>query len=161
MSALEFAIKMELDGERYYLEQAEINKDNNLRPVFELLAGEERLHAEILEQYAKKAEYDLADSGAYKTFKNVFADLDDFSVEVKTTPDQLDGYRLALEKEREMIELYEKMLQEGKTEQDKELFGFLVKEEKKHYQIFADIIEHLIKAEQWVEDAEFGLREEY
>jgi len=54
-----------------------------------------------------------------------------------------------------MVELYEKMLQEAKTDQDRELFGFLIKEEKKHYQIFSDIIEHLLKAEQWVEDAEF------
>jgi len=48
VSALKFAIQMELDGERYYLEQAELNKDNNLRPVFVMLAGEERKHAEIL-----------------------------------------------------------------------------------------------------------------
>ncbi len=161
MSALEFAIRMELDGERYYLDQAELNKNNNLRPVFELLAAEERLHSEILRKYAKKAEYDLAGSRAYAEFKNVFADLDDFSVKIKTTPDQLDGYRLALEKEREMIELYRKMLQESETKQDRQLFEFLVEEEKKHYKIFAEIIEHLIKAEQWVEDAEFGLREEY
>ncbi|MDI9441400.1 MAG: ferritin family protein [Bacillota bacterium] len=161
MSALKFAIQMELDGERYYLEQAELNKDNNLRPVFVMLAGEERKHAEILQQYADESDYNLTESGAYTEFKNVFADLDDFSVEVKTTPEQLDGYRLALEKEREMVELYEKMLQEAKTDQDRELFGFLIKEEKKHYQIFSDIIEHLLKAEQWVEDAEFGLREEY
>ncbi len=161
MSALEFAIQMELDGERYYRDQAELNKDNNLQPVFELLANEERQHADILRKYAKKSDYDFTDSRAFAEFKNVFADLDAFSVEVKTTPDQLDGYRLALEKEREMIELYEKMLRESETKQDRKLFEFLIEEEKKHYRIFAEIIEHLIKAEQWVEDAEFGLMEEY
>ncbi len=33
---------MELDGEKYYLEQAEKNKDTNLATVFKLLAKDER-----------------------------------------------------------------------------------------------------------------------
>jgi len=30
MNSIEFAINMELDGVKYYTEQAEINKDNSL-----------------------------------------------------------------------------------------------------------------------------------
>ena len=159
MTALEFAIQMELDGEKYYLEQAEKNKDNNLYTVFKILADEERVHAEILEKHAKEIEYEMA---AYTEFQNVFVSLDDFNVETKAAPDQLDGYRLALQKEQESIDLYEKMLAEAKRDEDRVLFEFLVEQEKIHYQVFDDIIQHLIKAEQWVEDAEFGRRmEEY
>lgn len=162
MTALEFAIQMELDGEKYYLEQAEKNKDNNLYTVFKILADEERVHAEILEKHAKEIEYEMDESAAYTEFQNVFVSLDDFNVETKTAPDQLDGYRLALQKEQESIDLYEKMLAEAKRDEDRALFEFLVEQEKIHYQVFDDIIQHLIKAEQWVEDAEFGRRmEEY
>ena len=162
MTALEFAIQMELDGEKYYLEQAEKNKDNNLHIVFKILADEERLHAEILEKHAKQVEYEMDESIAYTEFQNVFRDLDDFDVETKTAPDQLDAYRLALQKEQESIDLYEKMLAEAKREEDRALFSFLVEQENIHYRVFDDIIQHLIKAEQWVEDAEFGRRmEEY
>lgn len=162
MTALEFAIQMELDGEKYYLEQAEKNKDNNLYTVFKILADEERVHAEILEKHAKEIEYEMDESAAYTEFQNVFVSLDDFNVETKTAPDQLDGYRLALQKEQESIDLYEKMLAEAKRDEDRVLFEFLVEQEKIHYQVFDDIIQHLIKAEQWVEDAEFGRRmEEY
>jgi|SRR5690554_1513014 rubrerythrin len=152
---------MELDGEQYYNEQAMINKNNPLFPVFKLLAQEERIHANILEQYSVQAEYDLTESEAYSRFKNVFANMDEFSVEIKSSPEQIDAYRLALEKERASIELYEKMQNDAKSDQDKTLFAFLVEQEKIHYRIFDDIIQHLIKAEQWVEDAEFGVREEY
>ncbi|NLJ74336.1 MAG: ferritin family protein [Firmicutes bacterium] len=162
MTALEFAIQMELDGEKYYLEQAEKNKDNNLYTVFKILADEERVHAEILEKHAKEIEYEMDESAAYTEFQNVFVSLDDFNVETKAAPDQLDGYRLALQKEQESIDLYEKMLAEAKRDEDRVLFEFLVEQEKIHYQVFDDIIQHLIKAEQWVEDAEFGRRmEEY
>jgi rubrerythrin len=44
---------------------------------------------------------------------------------------------------------------------EKRLFEFLVEQEKLHYNMFQDLIEHVIKAEQWVESAEFGLREDY
>lgn len=162
MTALEFAIQMELDGEKYYLEQAEKNKDNNLYTVFKILADEERVHAEILEKHAKEIEYEMDESAAYTEFQNVFVSLDDFNVETKAAPDQLDGYRLALQKEQESIDLYEKMLAEAKRDEDRVLFEFLVEQEKIHYQVFDDITQHLIKAEQWVEDAEFGRRmEEY
>lgn len=162
MTALEFAIQMELDGEKYYLEQAEKNKDNSLHTVFKILADEERLHAEILEKHAKQVKYEMDESVAYTEFQHVFADLDDFDVETKAAPDQLDAYRLALKKEQESIDLYEKMLAEAKREEDRALFAFLVEQEKIHYRVFHDIIQHLIKAEQWVEDAEFGRRmEEY
>lgn len=161
MSALEFAIKLELDGEKYYNEQAQLNKDNELSSVFKILAAEERMHAEILERYAKDENYKLVDSKAYSEFESVFANMENFSSNIKTAPEQIDAYRLALTKEQEMIDLYKKMHKEVKSKQDKELFAFLVEQEKIHYRLFDDIIQHLIKAEQWVEDAEFGLREDY
>ncbi len=34
MKPLEFAIKMELDGEQYYLKQAKINEGNSLKRYF-------------------------------------------------------------------------------------------------------------------------------
>ena len=48
MNSIEFAINMELDGVKYYTEQAEINKDNSLNTVFLLLAKDEGNHARIL-----------------------------------------------------------------------------------------------------------------
>ncbi len=161
MTAVEFAIKMELDGEVYYSEQAEKAEHPGLKAVFTLLAQEEREHASLLEKYAAQREYELQESQVPKHFKGIFQDEKDLKVEFKANPEELDAYKLALEKEKESIELYEKMGLEATSEEEKRLFAFLVEQETIHYNTFQNLIEHVIKAEQWVESAEFGLREDY
>ena len=44
MNSLEFAISMELEGGKYYREQAEKNQGNSLRTVFLMLAEDEDNH---------------------------------------------------------------------------------------------------------------------
>lgn len=161
MEDLKFAIKMELDGEKFYLGQAEINKDNKLATVFNFLAKDERKHANILENKLNNSSYELSEDKSLEAYKNVFEDSEDFKVKIKTNPDQIDAYRLALEKEKKSIDLYEKLKKEATDEKGKELFEFLIKMEKNHYQIFNEMIQHLRRAEEWVEDAEFGTRETY
>lgn len=161
MKPLEFVIKMELDGEQYYLKQAKINEGNSLKTIFLNLARDERKHANILENKAKELDYELKDSKTLEEYKNVFEDLDDFQVEIKEIPSQLDAYRMALEKEKESIELYEKMLEDAVNEKEEMLFKFLIKEEKEHYRLLNDLVLLVSRPEEWVESAEFGLREDY
>ncbi len=161
MKAIEFAIRMELDGEKYYLERSEKAQHAGLKAVFELLAADEREHANLLEKYAAKASYELRQSEVAAHFESVFGSEQDLQIEYKVRPGELDAYKLALEKEKESIDLYEKMGSEVSSEEEKKLFRFLVEQEKIHYNAFQDLIEHVIKAEQWVESAEFGLREDY
>lgn len=161
MNYLEFAIKMELDGEKYYLSQAEKNQGNNLNTVFLMLAEDERMHADILKKKFDKLSYELTEKNTLIEYKNVFEDLDDFEDEMKANPNQLDAYRMALDREEESIDLYEKMLKEAVDHKDKTLFEFLIEQEKMHYKIIEEIISHLSRAEEWVESAEFGLREDY
>ena len=68
---------------------------------------------------------------------------------------------MALEKEKESIELYEKMLEDAVDEKEKMLFKFLIKEEKEHYKLLNDLVLLVSRPEEWVESAEFGLREDY
>ena len=48
------AIRMELDGEKYYMEQAEKHKNSGLYTIFLTLAKDERKHAQILEDRMKQ-----------------------------------------------------------------------------------------------------------
>ena len=161
MDYIEFAIQMELDGEKYYNEQAEKNKGNRLEKVFRLLAEDEHRHADIVRKYADAKGYELDEKNALNEFKNVFSDEKDFGVEIEAMPHQIDAYRLALSKEQESIDLYKKMKDEAETDDGKKLFGYLVKQEEEHYNIFDNLVDHLRKAEDWVEDAEFGRRPKY
>lgn len=161
MNSIEFAIKMELDGEKYYRDQAENNLGNPLNAVFLLLAEDENGHAVLLKNELAKITYDLADNETLADTNNVFKDRGDFKNNFEKIPNQLDVYRMALQMEKDSIELYQKFYEESADEQTKKLFGYLVKQEENHYKIFDDLITLVERPEEWVEDAEFGVREEY
>lgn len=161
MSYVEFAIQMEIDGQKYYLEQAEKNKGTALEKVFTMLAKDEEKHEALVRTYAKAVEYQLSDENAITEFKNVFKSSEAFKTELKGMPEQIDAYRMALGKEKESIDLYQKMKEEATAEKEKTLFDYLIRQEEYHYTIFDNLVQHLRHAEEWVEDAEFGKRETY
>ena len=161
MNPLEFAIKMELDGEQYYARQTEINENNPLRSVCLLMAEDEKKHAEILKNKLKGLPFELTNTNIRNQCKNIFAGLKDMNVARETLPSQLDFYRTALNLEQESINLYTDLSSQAKDAEEKEVFDFLIQQEKYHYQTLEELVALLSRAEEWVESAEFGIREEY
>ena len=72
MRSYEFAIRMELDGEKYYMEQAEKHKNSGLYTIFLTLAKDERKHAQILEDRMKQLTPDLSETTSYDEYKMCF-----------------------------------------------------------------------------------------
>jgi len=161
MSNLEFAINMELDGEKYYTEQAQKNKDNHLNIVFLMLAKDEANHAIVLKNKFNELPYELKDNNTLPEFKNVFKGIADFTNGIEKIPYQVDVYRTALEREKQSIDLYEKFLSESTDDKAKRLFEYLVKQEEDHFTILEDIVTFVNRPTDWVESAEFGIRKEY
>ncbi|MBN2878733.1 MAG: ferritin family protein [Clostridia bacterium] len=161
MNILEYAIKMEKEGEAYYRKQAEISKNSSLKKVCLLLADEEKSHAAILENKMNSKKYTLEKSEIVSQTENIFSDLENMKSEIKEVPSQLDFYRFVLENEQKSIDLYEGFLSESTKDDEKELFSFLIGEEKNHYALVDELVKLLTNAEQWVESAEFGIREDY
>lgn len=157
MDILVYAIKMELDGEKYYKEQAELNRENNLYNVFIDLAKDESDHAKILEDKARGSFYRL-NSSVRSSVENVFAGLSN-AKDIPRYEGQLEVYKAALEKEKQSIDLYKKLLSESGS--DKELYDYLIEQEEEHCRIIEEIIRIASRPEEWVEAAEFGLREDY
>lgn len=161
MNSLDFAIKMEQDGEQYYKSQAELNKDNHLYSVCMMLAKDEARHAALLDRIQNQKSYNLVDNDTIGHVKNVFADLGDIKSEIKDYPSQLDFYRTALAREEDSIKLYTELLEKAGSAPDKMVFEYLIKQEKQHYETFEWLVTMLLNAEEWVESAEFGLRKDY
>jgi rubrerythrin len=161
MTALEYALKMERDGEKYYSEQAEKNKGNKLQVVFALLAEEERKHADILEKHAGQSEYSLENSPALRGIPNVFENIEHGSrTDLKMFILQVDLYRLALDMENRSVALYEKLLSETDDDGEKALFGFLLGQEKEHVSLMYDFVAMLDRSRKTV-FAESGLTDDY
>ncbi|MDD3171186.1 MAG: ferritin family protein [Bacilli bacterium] len=161
MCDLKFAIQMELDGEDYYRKQAELNKDNSLYTVCMLLAIEEKEHSEILLNKLNDKSYQLVDTNTLENAKNIFANIGNVKTEAKKIASQLDFYRLASKNEVASIKLYEKYLNESQEKKEKELFLFLISQEKQHLAILEELAKLISRAEEWTESAEFGIREDY
>ncbi|MBC7960330.1 MAG: ferritin family protein [Vallitaleaceae bacterium] len=161
MNSLEFAIRMELDGEKYYKEQAEINKDNELSTVFLNLAQDEENHAKIMQNMFNELTYELKDNNTLDQSKSVFKGIGDFENKVWKLPRQIDLYREALEREKESIELYSKLLGLATDGHEKECFEYLVNQEEDHFAILEELILLASHPEEWVESAEFGIRKGY
>ena len=159
MNNVQFAINMELEGRKYYLEQAELNKENELHTVFTMLADSEKDHAELLRRYRNDKVLDLSDSFIRPEFRSVFRDLTQFAK--GHSAKQLEAYRVATEQEEKSIELYQNMLTEAEGPQDVELFEFLIKQEQEHLILFEELVKLVTRPEEWVESAEFGIREDY
>ena len=151
---------MELDGEKYYSDQAEIAKDIYLKNIFLILAKDESSHAKILQDKSNNLSYELKNNETLSEAKNLFKGIKNFKNELKQNPDQLDLYRVALEKEKESIDLYEKLLSQAEDDKSKDLFKFLIKQEKDHYTTLDELVSQLNKCNDWVEAAEFGVRPE-
>jgi len=125
---------------------------------YAILADQEAAHAALLAKRRENPSANLPKSD-HSDFRSVFSGLADFRSEIKVTPDQLDVYRLALEKERESIALYERMLSENP--EDANLFEYLIRQETEHAILLEEIVKIVERPHSWVEAAEFGIREEY
>lgn len=159
MNTYELALSLEEDMEKYYLDQADKHDESHLKQVFINLAKAERQHATLLTQNQDKLTAPVEDQDIVEEAGKLFKDIDDVKSLGKATPTQLDSYRKALDMEERSLKLY-RDLQEKDPER-KEIYKFLENEEDKHCIILEEIVKLTQRPEEWVESAEFGVREDY
>lgn len=161
MELLDLALSMENDLKVFYEKQAQLNESNSLKVPFMLLAKEEETHAQIIKSYSDHIALPLPDSHIIADVNAIFKEMKNFKVEIKELPNQLDVYRMALEKEKQSVAFYQDLQDKASEPQSKTVFGYLIEQEKKHCIIVEELIKMASRPEEWVESAEFGLREEY
>ena len=161
MELLQYALDMDLEGEQYYREQAVKNTGNPLEKVLMLLADDEARHANILRDKIAGRAYTSEAEPEVKPTPNVFQDLEDYKASVKALPDQAELYLAAMEKEKQSVELYQRLRGQSTETEDRDLFDFLIMEENRHQTILEDFYHIVNRPKEWVESAEFGVREDY
>ncbi len=161
MDILQYALDMELDGERYYRKQAETFADTPLKTVFNTLAKDEAKHADIIRSKMAGTAYELKENAQLADRKNLFSGMKEYQPLVKDNPDQAALYHEALELEQRSIDLYTDLRSKISDAQTQTMLDFLIQEETRHYQIIEDVFRFVNRPNEWVESAEFGLREEY
>lgn len=173
MDIYEIAMKMELDGEKYYKKQMEMTDSKGIQNIFKMMAEDERKHYEIIKNI--KENYFECDSQLeVDEVETIFKDRlerdtyyteeineDDFTFGKINIDDTVKAYRHALELEKESIDFYKEQAEKSQNECDKKIFERLIIEEKKHYEAIDNILDHVTKSERWLEDARFNNMEDY
>ncbi|MGL5269600.1 MAG: ferritin family protein [Selenomonadaceae bacterium] len=158
---LQFIIDMELEGEAYYRRQAELNPNTPITAVCNMLAAEEKRHAMIVTSRLNGFPYQLLETNISATGRSVFAGAADLGSDGTSRLSQTEFYAIAAQKEQDSINLYTSCLEKAENEAERELFAYLVGQEKQHFTLLDELAALLRQADEWVEDAEFGNRKEY
>jgi rubrerythrin len=159
MDIYDVAIKMEVEGAIFYRDLASKASSDGLKSIFNMLAEDEDRHKETFEAMKAKKEVTIAADAAAAKATQIFKKLskEDFLNE----EDYLAVYEEALEIELKSIELYTQQLAKATDEKEIEAWKAIIEEERSHYDLIDDIIVMVERPERWVEQAEFGVREDY
>lgn len=161
MDIFAYAKKMEKDGEQYYRELAEKNKNNpGVKRIMNMLADEEVKHYRIVSEMESGTPGPLQ-TDVLTEVKNVFVRMKEEGESVDKEAVQPDMYRKAQDVEKQSWEFYEKCAHEAGDEKQKNIFDQLAKEERKHYFLLDNIVEFVARPEQWLENAEWHHLEQY
>ena len=168
MDAFEFALKMELDGEKYYRDLAKSTTYEELKTVLEGLADDEKNHYQIIQLAQKQVIKNSEANSSLSKVNNVFTNTKNKGLAVnkneliaKLKDEQSDLYRAALVKEEESVALYKDLTEKSKNTEEKNIFWKLMHEEEKHVEVINNIIGMLNNVNDWVEAAEFNHKDTY
>jgi rubrerythrin len=164
MEAIKMAIQIEKDGKKYYEEAASKTNNELGKKMFESLAKDEMVHLETFQKMfdtiAGKEEWRELAEGSPKVGK---VPIFDEEVSEKSKPDtnDIDALRVALDNERDSIELYKKASEEIKDSLARKIFTKIREEEEYHYDLLQAQKDHLTKSGFWFDVGEFQMDGKY
>ncbi len=159
MDLFEVAIKLEQEGIQFYSELAKKAPSEGFANIFKMLADDEKKHESYFKALQKKSAPIAVDTTVVEAAKTVFKAFDPESFPPST--DQIPAYEEALAVEKKSINFYQEQLPLVTDEESKKALSLILSEEKRHYEVLDEMIKLIRRPHRWVEDAEFGVREDY
>jgi rubrerythrin len=161
MKALDYAVKMEKDGEKFYRGLAAKSPDQGVKFILNGLADDEVKHAQALLELAAGASPAMARTGILGGAQNVFSGMAARKAVAAAGTDQAALYEQALELERKSRDYYQAQAGGAALKPARELFLRLADEEGRHMLLLENMIEFISRPKTWLENAEFNHLEEY
>ena len=155
MNAYEYALKVEKDGENYYRELASKSPYEGLKIVFNLLANEEAKHYAVIKKMRDNSEINVDDFDITLDTKNIFETLSSEKDSVNFNADEIKFYEEAIAREDDAQKFYLEKAEEMGSQNEKNVFIKLAKEESKHKVVLQNILDFIQEPKNFVESAEF------
>lgn len=164
IEAIKLAIRIEKVGKQYYEEAARKTANELGKKMFESLAKDELVHLETFEKMfgtiAGKEEWRELAKGSPKVGKVPIFE-EEASEKSKADTNDIDALRVALDNERDSIELYKKASEEIKDSLARKIFNKIREEEEYHYDLLQAQKDHLTKSGFWFDVGEFRMDGKY
>lgn len=141
MNIYDFAMKMEMDGKQYYLDLIDKAENNGVKALFNIMAQEEQAHYDILKSLKNDVELG-SESNVLDLAKNIFELMFEKTDQVKTMLSE-DALIHALQLENDSIKFYKDQMVQAENPLEKKVFEKLFTEEKKHYFLVENLLEHI------------------
>ena len=159
-SILEQAIHLETTAETNYREASQKTSDASAGAILEFLADEEAQHAKVLR--GMKGAADLENSHLLEKARSWVRGIveGDLSV-ISSDAGLLVVLRRAMDIEQVTESFYREHATAAKDAAVVNLFTTLADIEKGHFLLIGSLVEYFDRPNEWIESAEFGLRDEY
>jgi len=160
MDALELAMKMEKDAIEFYTEAAEKTRNAAGKKMFQTITLDEKRHLDMIAQIIKGLNITNKDVSPMQNVKTIFESMKgEMMKKVEATSDELEAFKIAMNMEQEGVDFYKKTLSGLKKEKERALLESLIREEKQHYDLFANTYQFLSSTGNWFLWEERGIVE--
>jgi len=161
VNIIEYALKMEKDGEAYYRDLAVNAENKSIEEIFNILADAEAQHYEAFLQLRDNLPIPPVEEETLSQVKNIFQQMQLRKEKLEVDESQVEAYKKARNIEKESRDFYLQKAGELADPMQKSLCLKMAAEEKQHYIILCNIIDFMSKPDTWLEDAEWHHMDEY
>jgi rubrerythrin len=160
MRLIDDAIELERRAEESYRNAAKKTSDSGAKKILDLLADEEAKHAAALREVDEVK--DLRGPSLIEAAKEWVRGVVEGGVStISSDTSLLDVLRRAMEIERATEAFYREHGKEATDPRVVGLFAKLAEIENEHFHFVSSLVEYYDRPNEWIESAEFGLRDEY
>ncbi|HNW70786.1 MAG TPA: ferritin family protein [Bacteroidales bacterium] len=150
LEIIKSAIVMEARGQAFYLHVAEQTKSEDIKNIFTIMAGEEKLHAEFLtKQYAslkksgKPDKQILPGTAEEKVVKLILSP--EIKKQISGAGYEAAAISASIDMENKAVEIYTDFAEKAEDPEIKELFLWLANWEKGHVKLLSDMDKELLE----------------
>lgn len=156
LEALQTAIKMEIDGKKFYLKASQSSKNKLGKKLLEKLAEEEDEHRitfqNIYNEIKNKKGWPnvtyQGDGG--QKLRTVFAEaLENMDKKIKSSTAELDDVKTAMKLENQTYDFYKRRSAVSSYDAEKQLYESIAMQEAEHHRLLQDYYEFLTDPAQW------------
>ena len=162
--ALQTAVTLEKNGYNLYMLAAKKTKNPLGKSTLEAIAKKELDHIKAIQEFAKNKTNSAIKMIGPKSKKDLIKPImaklkKELDKKITKESDLENAYKIAIGLEKSTYAFYMELMALSKEPKAKDFFGFLMNEEKTHYELLSETLQYLNKPGDWYREQEKWIEE--